>query len=499
MILRPQKDDINIICFYLGRIIVGIGLTMLAPLLTAVFFREWEPFFDYLIGMSASFCLGFLLIYLFYTKDDLNWMHGMIITALSWIFAAFLGAIPLYLSGHFGSFLDAYFDSMSGFATTGLTLIRDLDHLSYAHNMWRHLIMFIGGQGIIVIALTFLIKAGGAFSMYASEAREERILPNVIHTARFIWTVSLIYLTIGTTVLTIIGLIEGLSPLRSLLHGMWIFMAAWDTGGFTPQSQNILYYHSLPYEVATLALMMLGAISFGLHYQMWTGNKKEIFRNIETSTLFISVIILFSITAVGLARSGVYTQTLSLFRKGLYQLVSGHLGTGYTTLHISQFWNEWGDLAKFGVAIAMAIGGCTSATCGGIKVLRMGLIFKGLRQDIKRIMSPRDSVVLQKFHHMKDIVLKEYHVRSSALIMLCYIILYFVGAVFGMLLGYPALDSLFESISAGANVGLSCGITSPAMPTLLKLTYIIQMWFGRLEFIAIFALMGFFVAIFSGR
>ncbi|MFH1847950.1 MAG: TrkH family potassium uptake protein [Candidatus Omnitrophota bacterium] len=499
MILRPQISDIKIINFYLGKIIVGIGLMMLVPLATAAAFGEWDPVFDYALGSSVTLGFGFLLIRIFYTKDDLNWMHGMIITAVSWVVIALLGAIPLHLSGHFAGFLDAYFDSMSGFATTGLTLINDLDHLAHSHNMWRHLTMFIGGQGIIVIALTFLIRAGGAFTMYAGEAREERILPNVMHTARFIWTVSIMYLVIGSLSLAGVAIYEGMPVVKSFLHGLWIFIAAWDTGGFAPHSQNILYYHSFPFEIITLSLMILGAISFRLHYEIWSGNKREIFKNIETVTFFFSLLILFSITAVGLARQGVYGHIMALLRKGFYQVVSGHVGAGYSTLYAKQFNVEWSDLAKVGTIIAMALGGCTSSTCGGIKMLRIGVIFKGLKQEIKRIMSPHDSIVVQKFHHITDVILKARHVRMAALIMICYLILYFGGAIVGMLLGYPALSSLFESVSAAANVGLSCGMTVPSMPTALKATYIIQMWLGRLEFISIFAFIGFVIAIVRGK
>jgi len=130
----------------------------------------------------------------------------MIVVSLSWLVAMVLGAIPLYLSGHWKSFLDACFDAMSGFATTGLGLVQDLDHLSYAHNLWRHLTMFLGGQGIVVIALSFFVRGfSGAFKMYVGEARDEKIMPNVINTSRFIWLVSIVYLILGTLALGITG------------------------------------------------------------------------------------------------------------------------------------------------------------------------------------------------------------------------------------------------------------------------------------------------------
>ena len=195
MILKPHIEDIKLIGYYLGKIIIALGITMLIPLAIAFAFGEQGPALDFAIATLIAFIFGLLLIQICHTKKDFNWLQGMIVASGAWLVAMFLGAIPLYLSGHWKSYLDACFDTMSGFATTGLVLVQDLDHLSIGHNMWRHLIMFIGGQGIVIVALSFFVRGfSGAFKMYVGEAREERILPNVIHTARFIWLVSITYL-----------------------------------------------------------------------------------------------------------------------------------------------------------------------------------------------------------------------------------------------------------------------------------------------------------------
>ncbi|MFA4991376.1 MAG: TrkH family potassium uptake protein [Candidatus Omnitrophota bacterium] len=500
MIAKPTLKDTKIILFNLGKLTIVLGILMAIPLITAIVFKEWEPAQDFLIGAMGSFILGFILVWLFYTREDMKWLHGMVVVSVSWLVAMVLGAIPMYLSGHFKSFLDACFDTMSGFATTGLALVDDMDHLANSHNMWRHLIMFIGGQGIVVVALTFLMSgASGAFRMYVGEARDERILPNVVQTARFIWFVSIVYLVLGTLALAIIMMLEGMPPVKSALHGMWIFMTAFDTGGFAPQSQNILYYHSFVFEIATIVIMLLGAMNFKLHYALWTGNKKEVYRNIETVTLFITVMLTFLVVCFGLSRANVYPGALSMFRKGFYQLASGHTGTGFMTIHARQFMSEWGGLAMVGLTVAMAFGGGACSTTGGIKILRIGLLYKTLRQDIKQLLVSESTVIVQKFHHIKELVLSDKQVRSVFLITLSYLLLYVFGTLAGMFYGYPLVSSLFESTSAAANVGLSCGITLPSMPALLKITYIIQMWVGRLEFMSVFVLAGFLVSIFKGR
>jgi len=510
MILKPNIDDIKNIGYYLGKIIIGLGFAMFVPIVIGLSFKETNPALDFLISMEIALIFGLILTKLCFTppraqgagftEKDLNWMQGMIVVSLSWLVAMVLGAIPLYLSGHWKSYLDACFDAMSGFATTGLTLVQNLDHLSFTHNLWRHLIMFIGGQGIVIVALSLFVKGfSGAFKMYVGEARDERVLPNVIHTSRFIWLVSIVYLILGTIALGIVGTLNGMKPINAFFHGACVFMAAFDTGGFAPQSQNILYYHSLPFEIVTIIIMILGAINFKLHYHLWMGNRREICRDIETRTLFITIMITFFITAVGLTQLGTYPKSITLLRKGFYQLVSGHTGTGYMTIYAQQFINEWNHLALVGLICAMALGGGVCSTTGAIKMLRIGIIFKALQEDIKRIILSERSIVVQKFHHIKEIFLEDKQARSALLITLAYLGLYGLGAIVGMFFGYPFLDSLFESTSAAANVGLSCGITNVSMPVALKFTYILQMWAGRLEFMSVFTLIGFFVAAIRGK
>ncbi|PIP19719.1 MAG: cation transporter [Candidatus Omnitrophica bacterium CG08_land_8_20_14_0_20_41_16] len=500
MILKPTIHDIKIVGYYLGKIILGLACTMIIPILIGLGAGEINPALDFLIGLEIGLIFGLILTKICYTERDLNWMQGMIVVSLSWLAAMLLGAIPMYLSGHWGSYLDTCFDSMSGFATTGLTLVQNLDHISLAHNLWRHLIMFIGGQGIVIIALSFFVKgASGAFKMYVGEARDEKIMPNVMHTSRFIWLVSIVYLILGTLILGIVGALGGMKPSNAFFHGACVFMAAFDTGGFAPQSQNILYYHSFVFEIVTIAIMILGALNFKLHYHIWMGNRKEIFKNIETITLFITVIITFSITATGLTQAGIYPKAVMLFRKGFYQLISGHTGTGFQTIYARQFVNEWSHLALVGVILAMGLGGAVCSTTGAIKMLRIGIIFKALVEDIKRIILPERAIVVQKFHHIKEIFLEDKQVRGALLITLAYLVLYGLGSCVGMFYGYPFLESLFESTSAAANVGLSCGITAPSMPAVLKMTYIFQMWAGRLEFMSVFTLIGFFVAAIKGK
>jgi trk system potassium uptake protein TrkH len=501
MILKPQLSDIKNIGYYLGKIVLGFGIAMLLPLIVGlVLFREPNPSLDFLIGAEIAIFIGLGLNWFCRTNKDLNTAQGMVVISLSWLVAMMLGAIPLFLSGHYKSFLDACFETMSGLTTTGLTLVQDLDHLSRTHNLWRHLGPFIGGQGIAIIAISFLVGgASGALKMYIGEARDEKLVPNIIHTSRFIWLISVVYLILGAIILGAVGIFIGLKPSSAFFHGACIFMAGFDTAGFAPQSQNILYYHSLPFEIVAIVFMIFGSLNFNLHYQLWTGNHKEIWKSIETRTLLLITLLVSLIIMFGLKYFGVYSGAMILFRKGFFHIISGHTTTGYMTIYAQQFIKEWGDFALTGIIFAMALGGCACSTAGGIKMLRVGIIFKALKEDIKRIMLPDTTVITQKFHHIKTMFLEDKQVRGVLIVTIGYLLLYGLGALIGVGLGYPLLESLFESTSAAANVGLSCGITDVSMPTILKITYIIEMWAGRLELMSVFALLGFFVAFVKGR
>jgi trk system potassium uptake protein TrkH len=500
MILRPQREDHLVIGKYTGKVVIGVGLLMLVPLATSLAFAEWDTALDFLIGMSACFIFGLATQIVCRTERDLTWSHGLVVASGSWIVATVLGALPHWLSGHEGSYLDAMFDVMSGYTTTGLYLLQDLDHLSNGMNMWRHVLTYAGGQGIVVIALAFLFKGtAGAYKVYVGEGKEERLLPNVVHTARAIWLVSFTWLAVGATALIALGFALGQPPARAVLHGLWVYLGAWSTGGFAPTSYNTMLYHSPWYEVASAVIFIAGSFNFALHWALWKGKRREIVRNIETVSFAITLTALTILATYGLAKAGVYPDAVTLFRKAFYQLASGHTTTGFATIYSRAFVTQWGPIGLIATTIAMAIGASACSTAGGIKGIRIGVIFKAFRQEIKRMVSPESAVVREDYHHIRDAQLGDGLVRTAMTITIAYVALYVAMALAGTVYGYPFLEAAFEGVSAAANTGLSCGVTSPAMPTVMKALYIGAMWLGRLEFMSVFALVGYLITIVKGR
>jgi trk system potassium uptake protein TrkH len=490
MLIRPDTEDLRIIGFALGRIFTVVAVASCLPLAWAVLGREWHPFASFLLMIGVFGSLGQLGLRYRPREERLDWNHGMVVVAVTWLVVPAIGSIPFIFSGHFGSPLDAMFDAMSGLTTTGLALVQDLDHLAPSLNFWRHLLHFLGGQGIVIAAL-LLFAGGGGLTLYYGEAREERILPSVRSTARFIWTVALVHLVAGVLVLGLVAhQVLGFDWKRAFFHALMIFFAGFDTGGFAPQSTSLGYYHSGVFELAAAVMMVAGAMSFGLHFALWRGPRRAVFKNLETRTILATFMGAMTLTIVGLGVAGVYGSTLGLTRQGFFQVLSAHSGTGFATIPSVEL-ATWSGLAFGGIAIAMALGGMGSSTAGGVKALRVGLTVKALTNQIKQVLLPEGAVVATQYYQSGRRRLTPALAQSAMTVTLLYVALFLLGTGVAIGYGYGLQEALFESVSAGASVGLSVGVTDPSMPVLLKVIYMFQMWAGRLEFVAVFALFGF--------
>ena len=498
MLIRPEREDFRIVGFALGRIFTVVAAASCLPLVWAVLGREWHPFASFLLMIGVFAFLGQLGLRYRPANERLDWSHGMVVVALTWLVVPAIGSIPFIFSGHYGGPVDAAFDAMSGLSTTGLALVQDLDHMAPSLNFWRHLLHFLGGQGIIIAALV-LFAGGGGLTLYYGEARDDRILPSVRSTARFIWAVALVHLVAGVVVLGVIAhQVLGFEWKRAFFHGLMIFFAGFDTGGFAPQSTSLGYYHSAIFEFATTVIMVAGAMSFGLHYALWRGPRRSLFKNLETRMILATVAGTMLLTMIGLGVAGIYTSVPGLTRQGFFQVMSAHTGTGFATVPSTEL-ATWGGLAFAGIVVAMALGGMASSTAGGIKALRVGLIVKSVVAQTKQLLLPEGAVVSTQYFQSGRKRLTPELAQSAMTIALLYVALFLLGAGVALGYGYGFQEAIFESVRAGASVGLSVGVTEPAMPMLMKLTYMFQMWAGRLEFVAVFALLGFIYAWVRGK
>ncbi len=500
MLFKPGIKDLKSILFYSGKFVLGFGFTLFFPAIVALLYGEFTMLLIFLISLLLCVIYWILTDILFFIKRELSWFSGMMIVTVTWFVGNLIGALPFYLSGFFGSYLDSFFETMSGFTTTGLTLFQDLDHAPYSLHFYRHMLQYLGGQGLILLSVAFLSKSlRGAIKVYMAEGREERIWPNIKATARSIWKVSNSYLALGSVSLFLILAFSGMPYDKSLLHSLYITMSAWGTGGFTPSSLSVQAYHSFLFEIVVIFLMILGGMNFIVHVAAWRGKQSELFQNIESKSFMLYTTISFIIVVLGLQISNIYFPAFERFRFAVFHLISAVTATGFSLIPVPVMAQNWNQFAMVGLLIAMAFGGYACSTAGGIKAIRVGLITKGIFHEIKRIINPEKSIIVTYYHHIKNNTLSDNQAKMASIITLSFTLTYFVGAVIGSYYGYGFLESLYESISATATVGLSYGITSPSMPVLMKIYYIVEMWAGRLEFMALFALGGYIVALVRGR
>jgi trk system potassium uptake protein len=494
MALRPDGRDLKVIAFHLGKVATGLSAVMALPAVLALALQEWNAATALFTGAAIALILGRLAEGRLVTRTPLTWAQGTVVVALAWLVGPILLGIPLLLSGHLGGWLDAWFEAMSGLTTSGLSLVQDLDHLPQSLAFYRHLTHFAGGQGIVIVVLSLLAVGGGQIgTLYVAEGREERIVPSVIRTARFIFLVAGSYLVVGTLALGAALYGAGFRGWRVWWHAVNLFMAAFDTGGFAPMSTSIAYYHSATVELVLMVLMLAGTISFALHYHLWRHDGQELVRNLEIRTIAITLGALTCVVFGGLLATGTQTGSTGLLRTGFFTLFSAHSGTGFAVTNGATFLTDWGVLAPAAIVTAMALGGMAGSTAGGIKAIRIGMTVKGAVQDVRRLLLPESAVVVASYHAGGGRrILRDRTLRAATTLLLLYIATYLAGAGVGLLYGrWDVTATLFESVSAAANVGLSVGIVDPEMPTGLQVTYILQMWLGRLEFSAAFALLGY--------
>jgi trk system potassium uptake protein TrkH len=495
---RFQRHDLGVIAHYLGTIVLLLGAVMLVPLVVSLLMREWDITGNYLVGVGFAITVGGLLRLCRISRATLERRQAIAVTSLFWIVGALVAALPLWFSGHYGSYLDAVFEGVSGLTSTGFTLCQDIDHLSTADNMWRFTLQFLGGQGVILIALSLGIFTQVGSSFYNAEGRNEYVMSNIKKTAQFIWQFSSIVVFCGTLVLFIVLLALGIDPVRGIFHSLWVTIGSYDTGGFAPQSLSLMYYHSWPLEVIAMVLMLMGAVNFALYARIWKGGfrstVREFARDIEIRTLALWTVCTLVIFVAAVCAGQFLTDFSGLIRRGTFTIVSATTNTGYQVLSTNQITTLLTSGAFFMIVVAMAIGGSSGSTAGGIKALRIGIIAKGVLARIIDVLAPKSARNTTSYQHLGRHMLSSEITGVAMTIAILYVITYIIGALAGIAAGYDAIPATFESVAATSNAGLSAGIATPEAPVFMKVVYIVQMWVGRLEFLTFLAVLFGFVA-----
>lgn len=497
---RFSLYDLRVIGHYLGTLTQLFAALMAVPFLTALVFQEWEPAERYLLGIGIALVVGTLLQFLRIEPGRLGRRQALAVTGFAWIVLAFFASVPLFLSGHYATYMDALFDGVSGLTTTGATVALDIDHFSNADNMFRFMMHLVGGLGLIVVALSLGIfgKRSGS-SLYTAEGRSEHVVPNVVQTTQLILRITLVIIFIAAVVLTALCISIGMEPVRAVLQSIWLAISAFTTGGFAPMAESVSYYNSIPIEVFLMLLMILGSISFVVHAEVWKGRLQSFFGDIEIRTMLIWLLVMTVVVAASLSASALFSDLPAIIRRGLFMVVSAFSTTGFQNVTTNQLTTVFSSGAFLALALIAAVGGSAGSTAGGVKLHRVGIIFKSIVSTVKEAVSPSSARVVVSYNHLGRRVLSSDAVKEAMTVFVLFVITYSVGALVGIAHGYEASQAIMESVSMTSNGGIITGIVTPGMSPSLEAFYIFQMWAGRLEFVTLLAVLAEIIASLAPR
>ncbi len=457
-----------------GFLMVGLGLLLLIPLCTLFFFRQPPSLIPaFVFPSSASILIGIILWRAFRPKERimLSTPDAAVIVTLIWVIAVLMGSLPFVLTNTL-PFVDAIFEAMSGWTTTGLTMVNP-ENLPPALLLWRSLMQFVGGAGLAVIMLSAIIGSLGP-GVYEAEARTDHLLPHVMHTARMIIKIYVSYYILGIG----LYLLSGVNAFDAICHAM----SGLATGGFSTHTESLAYWNKPSVEMVTMFLMILGTTNFATHHALISSRGKKGLQDAELKLLLW--LILIGTFLVALSLPGTFGIGLGTgLRHGVFQVISAVSGTGYTTTTLAR----WGEFPLFILIILMLIEGGTGSTAGGIKLYRICIIMRSVWWWIKKQFYPPSAVIQRTiWRRGEKLEIQDRHIQAVAAFIGIYLLTYSIGVLIFLADGFSLKESMFEFASAIGTVGLSVGITRPEMPLASKIAEIFGMWLGRLEFIAIF-------------
>ena len=491
--MRNRFQRINSIFHFIGYLLRMLGLILLVPLI--VVFIYWGKYDDgwytvlaFVIPALAAFSLGLILRGVFKNPAELDMTGSMLICSLSWLFMSAFAALP-FVIGINSSYLNGYFESMSGFTTTGITVYSELDEMPRSILFWRALTQWMGGIGILSFFLLITFRGGGAHHIFGAESHKissSRPVPGLFNTLKILWGIYGLFTLLSITLLTI----EGMSIFDSICHSF----TALSTGGFSPYDSSIEYYRLAGHynyrliEYTLTFVMMLGGINFLIHYRVLTRDFKALWDNIEIRywwrliAAFTIIIMIDHLRKVALNAGEIE----SSFRYTIFQVMSILTTTGFGTKDIGS--GFFPALSRQLFLIMMVIGGCVGSTSGGIKVLRVAILNRlMLRELFKLRVSGRASTNLVID---KRIVPDEESHRVGALFFAWMALLVIGGGITALFSNQGAWESFSGMFSALGNIG-PCYISVQDMIKInpvVKITYIFGMLAGRLEILPVLLL-----------
>jgi len=489
--MRLRFTRLRLVLAPVGSILFVFGLMLIVPLVMSIVesgrgepTASWGTF---AFPAAVSLALGGACRWQLQRRrrdTRIGTPEAMLMCVLAWVIVSGLGALPFKLHLRI-SYLDAYFEAVSGFTTTGITMLTGLDEMPGSLLMWRSLMQWIGGLGILTFFIFVLYQGGVTHRLFGAESHKiggKRIAPGMWNTVKVLWLIYVLYTALITGALYMLG--AGLFD--AVCHGMTCL----STGGYSPHDASIAFYaqearyrHCRMMEYVIILGMLAGGTNFLVHHRLLRGQVRALWDSAEVRVWWL---ILAGAVALVMGER-IMRPTEEAFRRALFQVVALATTTGFATADIGA--RDWfSPLARQVFLVLMLIGGCAGSTSGGLKVIRIVILWKLMTRHVRRALRPDRSVDLVLLDG-QPLPVEEAH-RTAALFFAWILLLFFGAAVTASLSSHGATASASGMFSALGNIG-PCYISVQDMIKLrpfIKLVYIAGMLAGRLEIIPLLIL-----------
>ena len=460
---------LSIISFIVSSLMIfPLGLTL---------YDGAADYLAFIYAISMGFIISISLFLLSCGNSDykeLGNKEAFAIVGFSWIIASAVGAFPYVFSGILPNYTDAFFEAMSGFSTTASSVIPDIELCSRGILFWRSFTLWLGGMGIIVLGIAILPFFGvGGMELYKAEVpgpTPEKIAPRVQQAALLLWEVY-VFLTIAETILLTLG---GMSFFDAVTHSLGTVA----TGGFSVRKTSIAWYGSAYIDWIIIIFMFLSGVNFVLHYKMLTGGFRGYFKDDEFRLYSGIIIVCIFMSTLVLHVKGYYQNIFETLRFAAFQVVSMITTTGYSTAD----YEYWPYSIQFMLLLLMFAGGCAGSTSGGLKNMRILILFRSIRSEFKKIIHPNAVVHIR----VNGKVVSREDISSVMIFIMIFILIFITATLLITFLNVDITTSFSSVTSALCNIGPGFGLVGPIsnyswMPDLAKWILSFCMLAGRLE------------------
>jgi trk system potassium uptake protein TrkH len=454
----------------LGRVLLIEAALLLLPLITGIWYRE--NLWPFVITMAAAAAAGGILISIKPKTDEIFAREGFAAVGLSWIAMSLFGALPFVISGDIPNYIDALFETVSGFTTTGSSILKNVEIMSRSCMFWRCFTHWVGGMGVLVFIMAVLPMSGDHL-MHVMRAEVPgptvgKLVPRAKKTAVILY---LIYVVM-TLIETVMLLCGGMSFYDALLHSF----ATAGTGGFSTRAASIGYYNSAYIDIVIGTFMILFGVNFNLYFLILVGNFKAALKSEELRAYL--GIIFFAVITIAINILGLFGNFFTALRYSYFQVASIISTTGFATTNF----DKWPEYSRWMLVVLMLVGACAGSTGGGVKVSRFIILTKSALCDIKKLVRPRSVYKVR----LEGKSLDEQTVQYSQIFFYIYLVIIFISVLLVSLDGFDLTTNLTATVACISNIGPGLSLVGPngnfgMFSWFSKLVLIFDMLIGRLE------------------